>query len=360
MLCLFQTSAAQPSTMWVVVRPTLTFESARLRPPPTSGATLYHLELTANDGTMGSAPVRVFDRTRRVLRRLSLALLGQPVFAAAERWTRHASRAGPYACGPLWTAVSAIENAAADLSARALGVPLHELLGGCARRRLTVAASIVAEPCEIDRLIARVDRVLTLGVQAVVVRAPHAEWSVACQLLAALRDAFGQDLRLRLALERSLTRDAYQACMASIKSLTLEYIEDRAIDAYPNGIPRCTRVAVREWDGIADALRSPAYAVVNLSVLGWGGVPGIERMGATCRVLQREVMLSCDATMGAELPLSTHVALALPAATRGVTIPIGLDDTTITRLCQGTLATDDAPGIPNARGTVSAPETWGA
>jgi L-alanine-DL-glutamate epimerase-like enolase superfamily enzyme len=346
--------------MHVVVRPPLTFESARLRPPPIRGGTLYHLELIASDGTTGSAPVRVFDDTRPILKRLCVALLGQPVFAAAERWARHTSRAGPHACGPTWTALSAIENAAADLTARALGVPLYELLGGCARRRLTVAASIVAERREIDHVTSRVGRLLTLGVQAVVVRSPHAQWRPAHQLLAALRDTFGWDLRLRLALERPLTRDEQHACMASMKNLALEYIEDRAIDAYTNDSPRCTRAAVREWDSIADTLRSPAYAVVNLSVMGWGGVPGIERIGAACRVLRREVVLSCDTTMGADLPLSTHVALALPAATMGVTIPLGLDDTTITWLCQNTLATADTMDTQNGHGTVCATEALDA
>jgi L-alanine-DL-glutamate epimerase-like enolase superfamily enzyme len=304
------------------------------------------LELIGSDGTIGSSPICLHDQTYRAIKRLGPDLLGRPIFAAAERWATYTASRGPHALGPTWAAVSAIENASADLCARTLGIPLYELLGGCARRRITVAMSIVSEHGDIDSLIARAGQLLALGVQAIAVRCTPAEWRSACALLRAAREVFGRDLRLRLSLLRALPPNEYECCMRAVIPLELEYIQDATVHPRTSDTTQCTRHALRDWDNVADALRSPAFHAMNLSVMGWGGVAGIGRLAAACRVFQREVVLSCDVANGAELPISVHVALALPAVTMGVEIPIKLDDAIFARVCQGIPTTEDGPPEP--------------
>jgi L-alanine-DL-glutamate epimerase-like enolase superfamily enzyme len=326
--------------------PRLTFASARLERLASGAGTVHVLELTASDGTTGSAPLRLSEDTHHAIRRFGPKLLGRPVFAAAERWSQFAALLGPHALGPNWAAFSAIENASADLCARALGVPLYELLGGHARRRIAVAMSLTCRHGNIEPLIARARHLLSLGVEAILVRTTRLDWRAAVLCLGALREAFGPDLRLRLAFLRPLSPDDHEYCLRAVAPLGLEYIQDATVQLRPSDAPRCTRRAIRDWDCVADVLRSPAFPAFSLSVLGWGGVAGITRLAVAARVFHRDIVLSSDVVDGQEAALSAQIALALPAISMGIELPIGHDDATFSSMCHGIpMPTDPAPSV---------------
>jgi L-alanine-DL-glutamate epimerase-like enolase superfamily enzyme len=196
---------------------------------------------------------------------------------------------------------------------------------------------------EMEPLIARARDLLALGVEAIVVRCGRAEWRNAAACLQALRDTFGRDLRLRLAILRPLSPSDHERCVRMVTPLDLEYIQVATVRPHPYEMPQCTRNAIQEWDNLADALRSPAFQAFNLSVMGWGGVTGIARLAAACRVFQRQIVLSCDVAHGREVVLSAHVATALPAVSLGIEMPIELDDAIFAYVCQGILLPD--PGL---------------
>jgi L-alanine-DL-glutamate epimerase-like enolase superfamily enzyme len=295
--------------MIVSPRTRLTFAAARVRHPTDDGRTAL-LELTASDGTVGHASVSWSDAVEDRLRRACIRLLGQPVLASAHRFASHIQTASSNTLAANWLAYSAIENAAADLGARSLGVPLFDLLGGKVRDEVVVGVTVRVHPEDADHAFDRACRLTREhDVAYLVVRSASTDWQCVHTVLRALRDRFGFALRLRLALDARLSAEEHRRCREAMSSLRLECVLDRAA------------CAMRHWRMLSTAVLNPAFHVLCLSASGWGGVPGLARAGATCSVFGREVTLSCDTIGGAEQALATHVALAIPSITMGIELP---------------------------------------
>jgi D-galactarolactone cycloisomerase len=90
------------------------------------------VKLTADDGLAGWGETYDLPGVRPRLEQLSASLIGRDAFAAVDR---------PAAVATDGAAVGALDIALHDLQGRALGVPVHRLLGGAVRDRVPVYAS---------------------------------------------------------------------------------------------------------------------------------------------------------------------------------------------------------------------------
>lgn len=97
-------------------------------------------------------------------------------------------------------AASGIEMACFDIKAKALGVPVYELLGGKCRDRVTAYASDIYWEDDIGKMIKSAERILSQGIKTVKAhigcRAPHEDEV----RVAALRKAIGPSNRLMIDL----------------------------------------------------------------------------------------------------------------------------------------------------------------
>ena len=101
----------------------------------------HYVKLTAENGIVGWSE---FDEgfgapgVSAVIARLAPRVIGQPVSAHERIYAELYCATRPAAGGIVALALGAIENALLDAKARALGVPVYELLGGRVRDRIRV------------------------------------------------------------------------------------------------------------------------------------------------------------------------------------------------------------------------------
>ena len=309
---------------------TLTVEAAEVRVPRAQPASpLALLELTARDGSIGRAVIPFVDAAVRELGRRSRWLAGCDAFAAADRWRAYLAHPQRDRHGPTWLAFAAIENAAADLCAQSLGVPLHELLGGVARDRVPVALVLSVPDSRhsdagrgVDRVLDRARRVMaSRGFDRITVEGRGGAWRDAVTLVAALRESFGTGLRLRLRFATALPRAERGPCLRAAAALRLEYVQDDAPLHQRNDFatPRCGHRVVRTPVGLAASVRRGVCQVVGVAPTEWGGVRGIVQLAAVCQVFHVELGLWCREDT-ADLAIAAHIGAALPAATIGIEV----------------------------------------
>ncbi|WP_413104354.1 mandelate racemase/muconate lactonizing enzyme family protein [Streptomyces sp. Inha503] len=244
---------------------------------------------------------------------LRTAVLGRPLSARHEilleltYGTFWAKRAGSLFAG----AVSAIDQALHDAAARALGVPLHELLGGRVHTRLPVYANgwYFGQHSEEDRLTAA-RRVVADGHRALKtyplvrqdeeqrLRHPSpARWDSALLRSAIdhvrrLRERVGDDVRLMVDLGGCVPRDHAPELLGALRDLGVEFAEepfDPADESSLHWLPTPAPVPVATGErltGLAAfdrVLRTGAVSIIQPDVCLAGGHGVFQSVAALAR-----------------------------------------------------------------------------
>lgn len=309
----------------------------------------HYVTIEAEGGFRGNAEVAMRRRTRTVsalLDEMADFLVGKDA-RRIEKWNEVLYR-DSFLGGTLLTiAISAIDNALWDLNARALGVPVHRLLGGAFRDSVRVYshARATSSPEEFAREVrARVDEGFsavktTLPVfysevssiehrshPAIDLRATETElvpigtWDAVAEYFAAAREAAGWDVELYLDCHGRLSVPNALRLIDALEPFKLGFIEEPVPYERPEWTRRVARrspipiAAGERWAGLYDAARflhAGDLAVAQPDVAWCGGITSARKIAS---VAQAEgIAMAFHNPLGPLASAATwHLAAAIP------------------------------------------------
>jgi L-Ala-D/L-Glu epimerase len=280
-----------------------------------------------------------------------------PALVGADAFNLHAA----LACmdgvtGDAFEAKAAIEMALLDVKGKALGQPVHSLLGGALTREVTLNAWIGTVAPEQAAREAREWQRRGFRTAKIKIAGP-ADDGVA--RVAAVRDAVGDGLALRVDFNESLARAEAVACIRRLEPYALTLVEQplpradvaglaeirRAI-----GVPLMADESVTGPASLIDIIRRGAADIVKVKVMKQGGL------------LRTRQMIECAAAAGLRvvighgfgLTLSTLAEAAVAATSAAVMPgceavgPLKMAGDVVSEPVQlgaGVLRLSDAPGI---------------
>ncbi|MFD0055355.1 glucarate dehydratase family protein [Streptomyces sp. NPDC127168] len=268
--------------------------------------------------------------------------------------------------------VSGFEVACLDALGKALGLPVHALLGGKVRDRVEYSAylfykwaahpeGVTAEP---DDWGAAVDPAgLVAQARAFTERYGFTSFKLKggvfppdeeIAAIRALAEAFpGHPLRLdpngAWSVETSLR-------VAEELGDVLEYLEDPALGtpamaevAAKTGVPLATNMCVTTFAEIQEAFTKGAVQVVLSDHHYWGGLRNTQQLAAVCRTFGVGVSMHSNTHLGISLAAMTHVAATVPDLHHACDshYPWQSEDVLTERLVfdGGHVTVSDAPGL---------------
>ncbi|MFD5035681.1 glucarate dehydratase family protein [Streptomyces sp. NPDC058377] len=340
------------------------------------------VEVVTADGTTGLGETYGDTKYLELARPLAEQLVGRQVsdlnglFGAADEVVVDASRVtGQVDVGGLrgvqtadklrLSVVSAFEVACLDALGKALGLPVHALLGGKVRDAVEYSAYLFYKRSgENDTWGAALDpagiveqaRTFTerYGFTSFKLKGgvfPPDQEVAAVKALAA---AFpGHPLRLdpngAWSVETSLK-------VAEELRDVLEYLEDPATGvpamaevAAKSGVPLATNMCVTTFDEIKDAFTQGAVQVVLSDHHYWGGLRNTQQLASICRAFGVGVSMHSNTHLGISLAAMTQVAATVPNLHHACDshYPWQSEDVLTERLTfdGGKVAVSDAPGL---------------
>ncbi|MFJ9536664.1 glucarate dehydratase family protein [Streptomyces sp. NPDC101225] len=268
--------------------------------------------------------------------------------------------------------VSGFEVACLDALGKALGLPVHALLGGKVRDAVEYSAYLfyrwAGHPegvvCEQDDWGAAVDpagvveqaRTFTerYGFTSFKLKGGVFPPDQEIAAIRALAEAFpGHPLRLdpngAWSVETSLK-------VAAELGDVLEYLEDPALGtpamaevAAATGVPLATNMCVTTFAEIEEAFTQGAVQVVLSDHHYWGGLRNTQQLAAVCRAFGVGVSMHSNTHLGISLAAMTHVASTVPNLHHACDshYPWQSEDVLTERLtfAGGKVAVSDAPGL---------------
>ncbi|MFC8344798.1 glucarate dehydratase family protein [Streptomyces sp. NPDC057280] len=268
--------------------------------------------------------------------------------------------------------VSGFEVACLDALGKALGLPVHALLGGKVRDAVEYSAYLFYKWADHPAGIAaeKDDWGAALDPAGVVAQArlfkerygftsfklkggvfPPDEEIAAVRALA---EAFpGHPLRLD---PNGAWSVATSLRVAEELGDVLEYLEDPALGtdamaevAAGTGVPLATNMCVTTFAEIAEAFGKGAVQVVLSDHHYWGGLRNTQQLAAICRTFGVGVSMHSNTHLGISLAAMTHVAATVPGLHHACDshYPWQTEDVLTERLVfeDGKVAVSDAPGL---------------
>jgi galactonate dehydratase len=297
------------------------------------------VKIVTSDGIVGWGEATLEWKTRAVVGALEDVrplLLGKDPFHTERLWQsmhRHQFWKGGVVA---MTALSGVDQALHDVKARALGVPLYELLGGSVRDRLRLydhlgggdPEEIYAEP-DPQRFAAAAVRSVEQGFTAVkILPLPAVEplpsgraVREAVRVVEAVREAVGDEVEIILDLHGRTTAAGAIALGRAVAPLRPWFLEEpvqpedvgalrRVADAVP--VPLATGERLAGLAAFLPVLDTRAVAVLQPDVCHCGGPSEIRRIAAVAAVYG--VALAPHNSLG---PIATahslHVAASTPS-----------------------------------------------
>jgi len=302
------------------------------------------------DPTPGYSPVSA-DDIHAAIGHLAAILIGADAFnvhAALARLDRVA--------GAMSEAKAAIEMALLDLKARALGIPVHSLLGGRVKDVVTLNAWIgTVPPAQAAREAlawhARGFRTAKIKVSGAT--------DAGVERVAAVRAAVGDRLALRVDFNESLTVDEAPAFIRRLEPYALTLVEQPIVRTdIPGlarirsavGIPLMADESVTDPAALVEIIRRDAADLVKMKVMKQGGLLRTQAMVACAAAAGLRVVLG----HGFGLTLSTLAEAAVAAVSEAVIDgceavgPLKMAGDVVTEaahLDAGVIRLTDAPGL---------------
>ena len=251
------------------------------------------------DPTPGYSPVSAGD-VYATIGRLAPALIG------ADPFNVHAALARMDAAGGhMSEAPAAIEMALLDLKARALGIPVHSLLGGRVKDAVTLNAWIGTVPPAQAATEALAWHARGFRTAKIKVSGPGGD---GIERVAAVRAAVGDRMALRVDFNESLTVDEAPAFIRRLEPYALTLVEQPSARADIAGlariraaiaIPLMADESVTDPAALVEIIRREAADLVKLKVMKQGGL---------LRTLE---MVACAAAAGLRVVLGHGFGLTL-------------------------------------------------
>ena len=251
------------------------------------------------DPTPGYSPVSA-DEVFVTVSRLALVL------SAADAFNVHAALARmDQAAGGMSEATAAVEMALLDLKARALGIPVHSLLGGRVKDAVTLNAWIgtVSPAQAAAEAVAWHER----GFRTAKIKVSGAT-DAGIERVAAVRSAVGDRMALRVDFNESLTVDEAPAFIRRLEPYALTLVEQPIHRADIAGLARIRTAigtplmadeSVTDPGALVEIIRRQAADLVKLKVMKQGGL------------LRTQAMVACAAAAGLRVVLGHGFGLTL-------------------------------------------------
>src|SRR2546426_6533850 len=302
------------------------------------------------DPTPGYSPVSA-EQVHASVRAMAPALLG------ADAFNLNAAIAGmDRAMTDASEAKAAIEMALVDLKARALGLPVHALLGGRVKDAITLNAWIGTVPPEqaAREAVAWYER----GFRTAKIKVSGAT-DAGIERVAAVRSAVGDRMALRVDFNESLTVDEAPAFIRRLEPYGLTLVEQPIVRTdiaglarirAAIGIPLMADESVTDPGALVEIIRRQAADLVKLKVMKQGGLLRTREMVACAAAAGLRVVLG----HGFGLTLSTLAEAAVAAVSDAVIDgceavgPLKMAGGVVVdpvRLDAGVIRLSDAPGL---------------
>jgi L-alanine-DL-glutamate epimerase-like enolase superfamily enzyme len=211
--------------------------------------------------------------------------------------------------------LSAIENAIWDIQGKALGVPVHALLGGAVHHRLPVYASGGIPTFTIDQLVEQAGMARTAGYRGYKMKANFFKYQpeVEAERIAAVREAIGPDMALAIDAVQSLNLDPWpvKQVVRMIDRLAVydlawaeEMLQPNDPESYAE-LRRATSVPIAGGEGITTAsqfeqwVRAGAFDLAQPDATIIGGIGEARR--------------ACESARAHDVRVAVHVWGAAPA-----------------------------------------------
>lgn len=261
---------------------------------------------------------------------LAAYLLGKDPFLIEDHF-QVLYRGGFYRGGPVLTsALSGLEQALWDIKGKALGVPVHELLGGAARSKVRVYNWIGGDrPADVAE---GVRAQLARGITAVKMNATeelhyvdsHAKIDAAVERVVAAREAGGADLGIGVDFHGRVHKPMAKALARELEPLDLMFIEEPVPPGNEEALREIvnhtsTPIALGErlytrWD-FKPVLVAGYVDIIQPDLSHAGGILEVRKIAAMAEAFDVAVAPHCP--LG---PISLAAALQLDACTPNVMI----------------------------------------
>lgn len=257
---------------------------------------------------------------------------------------------------PLGTRLkSGIELALWDISGKAAGVPVAQLLGGIIRPEVPVAACMGIQTYERAGQIAT--QYVEQGFSTLKTKA-GADMQEDLEMVRGVRDAVGDKLKLRIDPNTAYTREEAAELARQLEQYDLEYFE-QPIKAEPltdatwlrqqTTTPIALNESVTGPDSVIDIIKQDAAAFVLPDTHIACGILPCAVIGRICEAASIGCIMHCGHDLGPKTAAMVHVAAAGPAySLANDTTYYGLEDDIIVETFQirnGTIAVPDKPGL---------------
>lgn len=231
---------------------------------------------------------------------------------------------------------SAFEIAMLDLRGKAVGRPIHDLLGGAVRKTipfggylfykfakqdLTFGPDIMGEVMTSDTLVAQAKAFSAqYGFKSWKLKGGVLEPDLEIETMLKLREAFPSH-GLRIDPMGAWTVPTAKYVVDKLDGV-LEYLEDpcRGMDAMAElsaqiDMPLATNLVVVEFEQVIEAVRKDAVQIVLSDHHYWRGATGAVHLGEMCRAAGLGVSMHSNSHLGISLAAMCHVAAATPNLT---------------------------------------------
>ncbi len=225
--------------------------------------------------------------------------------------------------------MAALEIACLDLVGKAVGEPLHRILGGRIHAEVPVASYVFYRHANaqghgrihsVDDIVAFAkDQVATYGFNALKLKGGYFSPETDRDALVALRETFGRDMRLRFDPQGCWTPVTAVRIGRQLDAIDLEYYEDPCWNAAAMAqvrksvtTPLATNMCVTQFEDFRPATHLGAVDVILSDLWYWGGVRATLALDRMCHANGIDLGMHSSAELGIGWAAMIHVASAMP------------------------------------------------
>lgn len=228
--------------------------------------------------------------------------------------------------------LAAIEFACLDITGKALGVPVHVLLGGKVRDRVRFASYLFfrfgtdversGEVRTVEQLVAEAKRLKELyGFTSHKLKGGVFPPAHELRAFRALAEALPEDT-VRFDPNAAFSLEDAIRFGRAIEDLRNDYYEDptwglcgmREVRRMVR-IPTATNTVVVNFEQLAANLRDPACDVILLDTTFWGGIRPCVKAAGVCETFQQGIAVHSSGELGIQLATMLHLGAVLPNLT---------------------------------------------
>ena len=209
------------------------------------------LKIETDEGIVGWGEPVVEGRAHTVataVDELSDYLIGQDPRNVQDLWSVM-YRAGFYRGGPIMmSAIAGVDQALWDIKGKALGVPVHELLGGPVRNKIRVYSWIGGDrpadtAAQAKAAVARgFSAVKMNGTEEMQYIDTHAKVAQAVNNVAMIREAVGNDIGIGVDFHGRVHKPMAKVLMRELRDMNLMFIEEPVLSEYLEVIPELAAI----------------------------------------------------------------------------------------------------------------------